>query len=217
MEYTERAILSQDWITLLLVGCLVLLALARQLFPRRFEEFILLPVTNKYFLVQGKDNEITHPFNLMLFGVQIISISLFIYLVFQQLRPEITQTQPWLFVQISTGYAVLVGAKYCVEKIIGVVFSMESLLNSYLYQKLSYRNVIGLLFLVLNTIFFFIFTPTPSLLLGCVAVVVVVNCIALFSSYKSNRNLLIRHFFYFILYLCALEISPYLILYKVLI
>ena len=217
MEYTERAIISQDWITLLLVGSLILLALARQLYPRRFEEFILLPVTNKYFLVQGKDNEITHPFNLLLFGVQVISISLFIFLLLQQLNPELVADRPWLFLQISTAYVVLVGAKYCVEKIIGIVFSIESLLNGYLYQKLSYRNVISLLFLLLNTLFFYMIKPSAAVLLGCIAVVGVVNCIALFSSYKSNRNLLIRHFFYFILYLCALEISPYFILYKVLI
>ena len=39
----------------------------------------------------------------------------------------------------------------------------------------------------------------------------------LFTSFKAHQSLIKYNFFYFILYLCALEIAPYIILYKVII
>ncbi|MDC3229281.1 DUF4271 domain-containing protein [Flavobacteriaceae bacterium] len=39
----------------------------------------------------------------------------------------------------------------------------------------------------------------------------------LFINYKNYRSLIFSNFFYFLLYICALEISPYLILYKVIV
>ena len=216
MQYTERQWESLDWVTLTLVACIIILVIAKYLYPKRFNEFIILPVTNKYFLVQGKNDEIGHPFNVLLFAVQVISVSLFIYLFFTLYDPVQTQTNPWLFLQICTGYVVFVIGKFCIEKIVGAVFSIDPLINGYLYQKLSYRNLLSLVFLLGNVLFFYTFPINYTIISVFVASILAFNGIALFYSYKSNGNLIYRHFFYFILYLCALEISPYILLYKVL-
>lgn len=196
------------------MGCVLLIAVAKYLYPMRFREFIMLPVTNKYFLVQGKSDNLTHPFNALLFIVQVAAVSLFIYLFIDLYQPEIAQSNRWLFLQICTGYTVFVVAKFCIEKIVGAVFAIDDLINGYLYEKLSYRNLLALLFLLGNIIFFYAFSANITLLWIITAVILVFNGITLFYSYKTKRNLVSRHFFYFILYLCALEISPYIILYK---
>ena len=214
MQYLERHAESLDWATLLLLGCLVLFTAAKYFYPKRFQEFIMLPITNKYFLVQGRNDEIHHPFNLFLFVAQVISVSLFIYLCFRIYSPETIVNNPWLFVQISTAYAVFVLVKFVIEKIIGSIFSIDSLINSYLYQKLSYRNLLSIIFFMGNLIFFFLVEPTQSILFIFALAVLTLNSIALFYSYKTNGNVILGNFFYFILYLCALEISPYIILYK---
>ncbi len=212
MQYTERSIDYLDWITLFLLGCFVLLAIVKFLYPKRFEEFIELPINNKYFLVQGKSDEIQDPFNILLFVIQVVSVSLFIYLFFS----EESKKNPWLFLQICTGYTVFVLVKSIIEKIIGNIFSIESIINGYLYQKLSYRNLLSLVVFIGNIVFFYLVKPNILTLLVFTAIIVLINIISLLYCYKNYRSLILSNFFYFILYLCALEISPYIVLYKAL-
>ena len=196
------------------MGCVVLYSLSKYLYPDRFQEFILLPITNKYFLVQGKSNEIQHPFNIILFISQVISVSLLIYLIIKAARPETVSSNPWIYIQICTGYAAFILVKYYFEKIISVVFSLEPLLNQYLYEKITYRNFLAIFIFLGNLVFFFIYEPTLTVLFVFLGIIVVINVVSIFYSYKMNGKLILRNFFYFILYLCALEISPYFILYK---
>ena len=214
MQFIERTIDSLDWITLCLVVCVLLYTTAKLLYPKRFQEFIKLPLTNKYFLVHGRSEHIQHPFNLLLFATQIILVCLFIFLSIKELQPELIAENPWLFVQICTGYTVFIFIKFCIEKIIGAIFSIDDLINSYLYQKLTYRNLLSILFFVACLILSYVAEPSETLLLVVVGIVISGNCIALFYSYKTNGQLILSNFFYFILYLCTLEISPYIILYK---
>src|SRR5690606_5950817 len=124
------------------------------------------------------------------------------------------ESNEWLFLQICTAYSVFVLMKFSLEKIIANIFSLDEVINNYLYQKLSYRNFLGILFFVGNLFFLFILPPTVTSILVFSGLLLILNAISLLYSYKKNANLILGNFFYFILYLCALEISPYIILYK---
>ncbi len=214
MQFIERLNPSADLATVLLLGCFVLFAAAKYFYPKRFDEFILLIISNKYFLVHGKNDKIWHPFNVLLFIGQIITVSLFALLLFKVFNTTEFSDNKWLFLQISTGYTVFVLIKFSIEKIIGNVFSMDTLINQYLYQKLSYRNSIAVLLFMGNLFFFYGYPPTAISLLIFVLIVFILNALALFNSYKNWGTIVLGNFSYFILYLCALEISPYIILYK---
>lgn len=214
MDFSERHIISHDWATYLLVLCFVIFALTKYLYPRRFYEFLLLPITNKYFFVQGKDDSLGHPFNLFLFVTQIISVSLFIFFIFKVFNPSEIQKNPWFFLQISTVFTVFVLMKISLEKIVANVFSLDEMMNNYLYQKLSYRNFLGILLFTGNLFFLYVVPPTAVSLIVFGIFILVLNAISLLYSYKKMGNLILDNFFYFILYLCTLEIAPYIILYK---
>lgn len=215
MEYGLRAIENWDWVTLILVVMFMVLAVTRYLYPRRFMEFLYLPLSDKYFKLQGKGYEINHPFNVLFFSIQVLSISLFIYLLLFNFYPTITAANPWLFVQITTGLGLFILAKFCLEKMLAYILNIEALMNDYLYEKLSYASIISLLILIGNIIFYFAFKPSETVLFGFSLVLVALYLMSLISSFKRNRNIILRHFSYFILYLCALEIAPYIILYYV--
>lgn len=215
MEYGLRAIENWDWVTLILVVMFMVLAVTRYLYPRRFMEFLYLPLSDKYFKLQGKGYEINHPFNVLFFSIQVLSISLFIYLLLFNFYPTITAANPWLFVQITTGLGLFILAKFCLEKMLAYILNIEALMNDYLYEKLSYASIISLLILIGNIIFYFAFKPSETALFGFSLVLVALYLMSLISSFKRNRNIILRHFSYFILYLCALEIAPYIILYYV--
>ncbi|MGB3344349.1 MAG: DUF4271 domain-containing protein [Aequorivita sp.] len=212
--YSERLIESTDWATFLLVGCFVLFALAKYLYPKRFEEFLLLPVSDKYFFVHGKDAQITHPFSILLFAVQIICATIFIYLLFQAFNPEAAKNNPWLIVQIFAAYSIFVLVKFSIEKIVANIFSIDAIIDQYLYQKLSYRNFLGIILFLGNLVFLYVVQPTTTSLLVFSVVIVSLNVIIMSYNYKKSGKLVVSNFFHFILYLCALEISPYIILYK---
>jgi len=217
LEYTLRNIENWDWATLVLVAGFAILAVTRYLYPRRFQEFVLLPVSDKYLKLQGKGYEVKHPFNVLLFTVQVLSFSLFFYLFLNYTSPALSVDNPWLFVQLVTGFSVFVLFKYISEKIIAHILNIESIINAYLYEKLNYANIISLVVFLLNIVFVFALKPTKMVLIGLSFVLIALYLIALISSFKRNWRVILKHFSYFILYLCALEIAPYIILYHLLV
>lgn len=213
MQYIEKTIDSNDLITILLLGCFVALAIVSVLYKKKFQDFIKLPVSNNYFISKGKTNEIRHPFNIILFCIQIISIAVFIYLFFS----EEAKSNSGLFIQIITGVFVFVIVKLLLEKIIGAIFSIDDIINRYVFQKVSYRNFLSLILFTANLFFYYAFNPNLTLLLVITGVLALLNGLIIFYSIKNYRTLLFSNFFYFLLYLCTLEISPYFIVYKALV
>ena len=193
-----------------MVGCIVVIAILKVIYPKRFEDFIRLPVSNNYFLAKGKSEELRHPFSILLFLIQLISISLFAYLFFL----EKGRATVLLFFQILSAVFIFIIVKTSIEKMIGAIFSIKNVIDQYIYEKLTYRNFISLLLIIANLIFYFSVKPDLNTLLIFTGILILINILILFYSYKNYRSLIFSNFFYFLLYICALEISPYLILYK---
>ena len=210
MRYTNRIIESLDWVTLIMVGCILIIAILKVIYPKRFNDFIRLPVSNNYFLAKGKSEELRHPFSILLFVIQLISISLFVNLFFL----EKGKANVLLFLQILFVVFVFIIVKTSIEKMIGAIFSIEKLIDHYIYEKLSYRNFLSLLLIITNLIFYFSIKPALNILLILTGILFLVNMLILSYSYKNYRSLIFSNLFYFLLYICALEISPYLLLYK---
>jgi hypothetical protein len=215
VQYIERTLDNNNLITLVLLGCILLITVAKWKYPLRFQEFMRLPFTNKYFFIYGKNDPIYHPFSLLLFAVQLSIGTLFIFLFLRWNAPEVIQTKPYLYWQLLILASVLASIKIVIERILGYLFKLEEVIDSYVYQKLTYRNLIAFLFIVSVILITYIIPMSIEFLISFCAIIILLNGIALYSSFKARSNLIIRNFFYFILYLCALEISPYIILYKV--
>ena len=213
MQNIHRAIESLDWITFILVGCVILVTVLRVVYPKRFDDFIKLPISNNYFLTKGKFEELKHPFSVLFFLIQVLTLSLFIFLFFL-VKGGLSAT---IFIKITLASFTFILMKTCIEKLIGSIFDIETIINNYIFTKLSYRNFISLFLIVLNFIFYFSVEPTMLLLFIFSGLIVVLNLFILFINYKNYRSLIFSNFFYFLLYICALEISPYLILYKVIV
>ena len=213
MQNIHRTIESLDWITFILVGCVILVTVLRVVYPKRFDDFIKLPISNNYFLTKGKFEELKHPFSVLFFLIQVLTLSLFIFLFFLEKR-EVSAT---IFIKITLASFTFILIKTCIEKLIGSIFDIETIINNYIFTKLSYRNFISLFLIVLNFIFYFSIEPTMLLLFIFSGFIVVLNLFILFINYKNYRSLIFSNFFYFLLYICALEISPYLIIYKVIV
>lgn len=214
MQALERSLISNDWITLALMVCLVLVAVARVIYETKFVDFAELLINEKYLIKGGKDIRFEHPFNMLLFTVQFLSISLFIFLVssqfdtFSKIRPALG------YVRIVLIYVVFVALKFFIERMLGVLFKGEDHLNTYQFYKLSYRNYFALILLPINALFVYAFKPPLLVLQIIIGVFLILNVISLFNTFRRYEKLIFNNLFYFILYLCALEIAPYFILFK---
>lgn len=214
MEAIERYTVSQDWITILLVLAFVLLVVAKYAYAQRFDHFTMLFATDKYLLLKGKDPNLFHPFNILFFAINVISVGLFIYVFYLTFADAAPERPKILFLRIITAYAAFVLLKFSLEKIIADVISVNQKINYYLFYKLSYRNFMSLVLLPVSIFLIYTWEPGRLTLYIILGIILLINFITLTSVFRKNSQYILNNWFYFILYLCALEIGPYYILYK---
>ncbi|ULC60046.1 DUF4271 domain-containing protein [Flaviramulus sp. BrNp1-15] len=209
-----RNIVSNELFTVLTVLGLVIVAIAKLTSPKRFEDFILVLGNNKYLKIYARDQKFLDKFDGLLFVNLILSLSVFCFIIYQYFT-ETKQIPINSMLQVAFGIGIIILIKVLVERLIASLFEIDKLIDEYLFQKISYKNYLGILLLPINALLLFTFTPTLTLFYVIITLLLIVNIIGLISSFKTHQSLIKNNLFYFILYLCALEIAPYVILYKV--
>ncbi|KOP37667.1 DUF4271 domain-containing protein [Flavobacterium sp. WLB] len=207
-----RIIENKDWATALFVLTFAVVAMTKSAYETRFSEFSKLIFSDKYAKIYRDNSHMKSSFTVGLFFVQVISFAFFILLT-MNIYDKASKTDYILFIQIATFLLYFILAKYLIEKIVAAAFNIDDFVELFNLQKVTYRTYIGVLILPINAILFYydnISTIVPLVTIG------ISLCISLYSyfiSIKTYQNVIIGKLFYFILYLCALEIAPYYFLY----
>ncbi len=209
-----RDVISNEWFTILIVFCLGILTLAKFLYAKRFVDFVGVIGNSKYLKIYSRDQKFIDQFDALLFINLIISISIFSYVSYTTLF-DVIEFNIALFIKIVLGFGALILIKVLVERLIGSLFDIDGVIDNYIFQKTNYKNYIGLILLPINVILIYGITPSKSIIYGIVGILLLIILTGFLTSFKSYQKLLLSNIFYFILYLCALEIAPYIILYKV--
>jgi len=217
LVFNERIIGSKDWATFLFILCFALVAINRSVFEARFSEFIKLAYSNKYTKIYKDSSNLLSWFTISFFVVQVISFAFILQFVlchFDQGHFKEQDKTSWvLFIQLFTLIAFFILAKYLIEKIIATSFSIEEFNEQFNLQKVNYRTYIGLLLLPINVILFYNNSLHDIVLYAILALVAGTSIISYLVSLRNYQNLILGKLFYFILYLCALEIAPYYFMY----
>ena len=208
-----RETVTNKWFTIFIVMALVFLAISKFLYSRRFEDFLAVIGNSKYLKIYARDQKFIDGFDTLLFLNLVISVSIFSFLTYSVfVNPgEFDLIQ---FFKILFGVSALVLIKVLLERLIGSLFEIDALIDSYLFQKTTYKNYIGLILLPINILLIYTFSPSKVIIFIILALIFLVNLIGFVTSFKNHQKTLLNNLFYFILYLCALEIGPYLILYR---
>jgi len=208
-----REIISNEWYTILFVFCLSILAMAKYVFSIRFNDFLLLVGKSKYLKIYARDQKFIDQFDALLFINLIISFSLFCFLGYSTFVDGISFSIG-LFLKILLGVGAIMLIKVLLERLIGSLFGIDKLMDSYLFQKTNYKNYSGLLLLPINILLVFTIPLSANVFYVIFGLLFIINLIGFITSFKTHQKTIINNIFYFILYLCALEIAPYVILYK---
>jgi len=207
-----RIVENKDWATALFIFAFVLIAIAKSMFENRFNEFSRLIISDKYIKVYRDSSQMSSWFTVSLFVVQLISLSFFIQLIFYTFG-IVSKTDWLIYIQIFTFLTFYILSKYLIELIIATVFEIEELVEQLNLQKVNYRTYIGIFLLPINCFLFYYDSVSKELLLVFIAFVLLINLFTYLISFKNYQNILLGKLFYFILYLCALEIAPYYFMY----
>lgn len=207
-----REVILNDWYTVFLMLSLLCITASKLLFAKRFEDFLYIIANSNYLKIYAREQKFIDGFDAFLFAASVISISVFSYLVFNTFIGNVA-FEIIFFLKLLLAVATFILIKVLLERLIGSLFEIDKLMDTYLFQKTTYKNFTGILLIPVNIVFIYSTAPTKIAIYIVFGVIFLINFIGFITSFRNFQKLLISNFFYFILYLCALEIGPYIILY----
>ena len=212
MEPVYRTVLSNDWITLVILLGLGVLVTAKMLFGSRFMNFAILPFNSKYVFMYNKKDRLIHGFHLFLTSFQILNLSLYLYWILSILSGPNSSQSPLYFLMILGLILGFVALKILVQLGNAVVFDNYTFIAECIFKKLSYLNYSSAVMFISNIVFTYMGVDAMAIVYVSGFLILTVNVIGWVTLIKSHLKLIAANFFYFILYLCALEIAPFIII-----
>ncbi|WP_405575175.1 DUF4271 domain-containing protein [Winogradskyella sp. Asnod2-B02-A] len=209
-----RNYITYEWFTIFTIIGLFSIVVAKYINTLRFNDFLYVIGNSKYLKIYTKDQKFIDQFDSFLFINLSLSFSIFLFFAYSTfispLDFELVSFLKLLFV-VSTVIII----KTLIERLIGSLFEIDSLMDQYLFQKTTFKNLSGIVFLIANLFLLYTNISIEIIITIGFSLVCIINLIGFLSSFKTYQKLLNPNFFYFLLYLCALEIGPYILLYKV--
>jgi len=212
MEPVHRVINNIDWITAIIFSSILFMVIAKNLFYNRFLNFIILPFNNKYIFMYNKKDKLLNWFNIFFTIFQLLNFSLFIYLASTILSKSEGDLYPVVFSIILGILFLFLFGKILLQMGGGFVFNNNRIISEFIFKKLSYLNYSSIIMLAANIILTYVLKDSKIVVLVSIFLIVVVNVIGWITIIKNYQKLISSYFFYFILYLCALEIAPFILI-----
>ena len=213
IQLQERIIESKDWATVLFVLCVGIIAVNKTISSVRFNEFIRLAYSDKYTKIYKDSSNLMSGFTVSMFVLQLFSFSFFTLLVLNQFD-KTEKTNGIVYIQIFTFLTVFILSKFLIEKIVATAFKIEEFNEQFNLLKVNYRAYFGFILLPVNIILFYNTFDSKLFFWILLVALFVINITTYMVALKLYQNLLLRKIFYFILYLCTLEIAPYYFIYN---
>jgi len=207
---------DSDWITITFVTILVVLAFQKKIFGNRLlHTSIFFFKKNKLISYLSKEKNIFfNLYQVLSFIVQLLSLSLFIYFITPLLNIETTNNNLELYLKITFGVGFYYLIRFLIGSIFSAIFNLEKLHKKISYEKINYFNnlILWILPLLVLTCYY---KYLGDLFLKITLIIFVILAIIRYVFLViNNKKLIFNNLFYFILYLCVLEIAPLVIIIK---
>jgi len=210
LQAIERLPFSNDWMTLVLLLLLVVLFLINVMNAVKFKEIIFSVFKVRFIESQNDENSsLLSGFQMFFFMFSVIVFSLlFFYIKIIYFGTQPTDIQEFLKVcSLLFFYFVL---KNIFENILSFLFLFKRKTARFLSSKANYFFAISVYSYCL--ILLKQYANLNQSLLNFSALFLFTVCFIFYI--LNNKNLILNHLFYFILYICAFEIAPLLIVIK---
>ena len=214
-EGLERISSTSDWVTIFFLVVLVLIAVLNFNFTERFSKLFSLVYSDKYYTDFIKTRPLNfNIFHLIFFFVILFNISMLIFFVFKAYDPSFYENELNFFLKINLAVLAYVGIRYLTGRLVAGMFNLSEEQSYFTFLKMSNLCLISVLIyplLILSNYsaglfhkFLITFTIASALAITLFRYFIVIK----------NEKLGFNNLFYLFLYLCALELSPLIVVYK---
>lgn len=211
---------TPDWFTVLLLMIVITVTLIKVFYSRiLFQIFRAFINNNTANQIIRDENILVQRASVLLSVICYAVLALFVYKIsdYFNYQSDFIGTGFVKFLFISLFIALGYSLKMIVLKMLGFIFNFEKPVAAYIFNLFLINNVLGMLLLpILITITYFNVQYVGYLLITSIILV------GLFYLYRLIKGIVIwlnaghPNLFYLFLYICALEITPILIIFKVL-
>ncbi|QLG45683.1 DUF4271 domain-containing protein [Costertonia aggregata] len=212
MEPILRNITPKDWVTIIIFVSVLFLVIAKTLFYGRFLNYLILPFNNKYIFMYNKKDKLQNWFHVFFTIFFIINTSLFIYLARNIFLDRSGMAYPFSYLLVLGALVLYILVKITLQLGNGFVFSTQRTITEIIFKKLSYLNYCGLIMLFANIFLTYVWEDSKAIIYISILLILLINIIGWVTLIRNHQKFITSYFFYFILYLCALEIAPVIIM-----
>lgn len=214
-EGVEKITITNDWVTLFFLLVLILIAVLQFNYSERFSKLFSLVYSEKYYTDYIKTRPlIFNSFHVIFFFIIVFNISLFLFFAFNTFSSSLNQGEFYFFAQILLLTFAYFAIRYSIGILLANLFEVEEGQKYFTFLKMSNLALISIFVLPLLILanysvgFFHKFLITFG--------VIASFAIALFRYFVliKNEKLSFNNLFYLFLYLCALELAPFIVIYK---
>jgi hypothetical protein len=208
----------ESWKFWTLLINLLFLALIRLIHIKRFDEIVQSAFDLQADFSQYSDKVGTYvASHTGLFINFIVSISFFISNLLAVNNELDNSDYSGLFLQLSIGLFALYLGKIMLNLFIGYLFKVKQMSSVIIFNALVLNNVLGVALVFINLFFVFVSDPKVVNIIASISIITILLSVI----YRQVKNIIMIsqiskfQFIYIFLYLCALEILPWLVIFKV--
>jgi hypothetical protein len=215
LDFSYRYIHNIDWITGILLLMILFLGFAKMIHQDKFNKTLRIFTSNRFFLNYGKESNRTfNTFSNVMHIVQLLSFALLVFLIVQKWT-KINEIQfEFNYLDILGFIAIYFIGKLIIGKFIGIIFRFNKLQEDLLFLKISYLNLIAIYFIPLCAFLAYTEIINREIIYLSIIYILFLFLYSYILILLSNKKIIYNYFFYFILYICTLEIAPLLIVMK---
>lgn len=212
MNNELRHIDHNDWITITLFLCVMILAIARWFSAFHITDLLSSYLKDRFIKLSRNGEDGASVLIVTSAMIYSINISLFLYLYYQTLAQKNIELNG--FILTLTFVSVFILARHFIGKLIANLCNFEEILFVVDHHRNIYRAMFAFALMSINAIVIYGFNLNEKAFFISFIIIAIILFLYNLKLIYTYRNILIASHFYFILYLCALEIAPYLLLYK---
>ncbi len=218
-EVENITYLKNDWITYVFLVILLILSVLKILFNDRLINTTTFFLSKKnVFSYFNKEKQLFfNLFQVLFFIVQFLTFSLLLYFLNEFSQFNTVYSSLKLFFIIAISVIIYFSFRFLLGLFLAYIFDLNSVHKKITFSKINYFNILTLCILP-----FLVFTAysqnlndLPLKITFSIFIFLFIVRYTLFLA--NNKKLIINNLFYFILYLCALEIVPFVIILKLII
>ncbi len=192
-----RESISNDFLTILLVFLSLYIFLLKRF---NFNRFL---INARFFKKEFNDKVSLNFFDILFLIFFVINISI----LTTDYKTNIFNNTDFELKLTSITFFIIL--KYILEIIIGFIFDFKNLSKNYINLKLLYFNSAGILIFLFNILCVYTNSFRDEIILFSVSLTLLYIIYFHLRLFYLFKKILIKNWFYFILYLCTLEIIPY--------